>query len=187
MISDKRRNYSELLKSLDNYYSKYPYSKINLILLGKLVPKNDNYIEKYYNKINNKYGEKIKYWTCFIDQKEFDKEILNSDIILSNVYPTKKIKGISEMYGISKETGISYVLYKYAKPGLVPLFQKILNGFDSQLIKYKSYFDLINIFRQIDNEEYDIRKLKSEAVINMKRFNQLIEKESQIFIQYLTK
>ena len=91
------------------------------------------------------------------------------------------------MYGISKETGISYVLYKYAKPGLVPLFQKILNGFDSQLIKYKSYFDLINIFRQIDNEEYDIRKLKSEAVINMKRFNQLIEKESQIFIQYLTK
>jgi hypothetical protein len=187
MISDKRRNYSELLKSLDNYYSKYPYSKINLILLGKLVHTNDNYIEEYCSKINNKYGKKIKYWTCFIDQKEFDKEILNSDIILSNLYPTKKIKGILEMYGISKETGISYVLYKYAKPGLVPLFQKILNGFDSQLIKYKSYFDLIKIFRQIDNEEYDIRKLKSEAVINMKRFNQLIEKESQIFIQYLTK
>lgn len=187
MISDKRRNYSELLPEIEKYYKANPGSKILFRFLGRIASPEDEFVADYSKRINKIFGNRIKYWTSFIENDEFEKEIVKSDFILSNIHPTSFKMGIKENVGTSKETGISFIIYKYAKPGIVPDFQNILSGFDNQLIRFESYKKISKIFQKIDHKEYHIKSLNNEAFNNWKQFNELIEKETEIFIQHITK
>lgn len=185
-IDSERRNYKDLLDVFETYISKNQDSNIRLSFLGRIFSDKDQNIGEISDKINLKYGTRIKYWNAFIDQKEFDEEIENADLILSNIYPKIRVQGIPEFYGTSKGTGISYVYYSTAKPGIAPKFQKVMEGFDDQFIRFDSYRDLEQIFMKLDNNEYDIATLKETALRNSQKFNQLINSETRDFIQYIT-
>ena len=185
MISNERRNYKDLLDFFESYLSINLNSRIRLVFLGKIFSKEDRFIANQSDNINLIYGERIKYWNSFIDQKDFDKEVMKSNFILSNIYPEQTVNGIIEKYGISKGTGISYVFYQNTKPGIIPSFQNVLEGFDSQFIKFDNYSDLLDVFKRLDNNEYNLFELRHNSIKNSRKFNKTIIKEREKFIQYI--
>ncbi len=184
-ISNLRRNYKDLLRVIRQYYEKHKDARIKFTFLGRIVDENDSFIANEYRVINETYNDRIKYWEHFIDADEFEREILAADYILSNIYPTIINKGIMETYGITKESGISYVIYKYSKPGIVPSFQNILEGFDNQLITFDKYSDLLTVFEQIEKGDINMKELLHNAFLNTKKFNFLLKKESGKLIKYI--
>ena len=91
----------------------------------------------------------------------------------------------AEKYGITKESGVSYIIYKFTKPGIVPKWQKVFNDFENQLVNFDSYYDLIQILSSIDDDLYDLRLLHKNAIHNHKKFNNNLIKETNIFLNHL--
>lgn len=187
MISERRRNYKGVLKILKRYYNDYPNSGIRIKFLGRILSAKDNFIAEVSDNINKKFGDKISYWDTFIPDNEFENEIKNADFLLSNLNVYNDLGNRVEIYGITKESGISFIIYKYAKIAIVPRSQNILSGFDSQLIKFDCYDDLYKIFRKIENNEIDLEKLRVNANKNKHNFNNLIINENIKLMEFLTK
>ena len=185
MISEDRRNYKDILTVLEKYFHDNPESKIRIKFLGRIVSEKEKFVAERSDKINKKFGNRISYWNEFISDIEFEKEIESSDLILSNVKVFNNLKDRMEIYGITKESGVSFIIYKYAKAAIVPKFQNILFGFESQLIKFECYDDLYDIFKNLDNQEIDLGKLIINAKENRKIFNERISEENSKILNYL--
>ena len=95
------------------------------------------------------------------------------------------LKDRIEIYGLSKISGISYQIYKYAKPGIVPLHQNAFIDFDKHLIKYSTFDDLYQILEDLETGKYNLKKLGEEAKINQQKFNSLINDEISKILDYL--
>jgi len=186
IISANRRNYKELLAEIERFFSKTPISKITFVFLGKIDIRDDGNIAECIDRLNTLYPEKIRYWKSFIGSSMFEEELNNADYILSNVHPKIIKQGFIEVYGVSKESGVSYLIYKHAKPGIVPSNQIILKDMDSQLVKFNSYSELSIIFGMLENNTIDLKELKIAAKKNREMFNVLIDKESKRFIRFIT-
>ncbi len=185
-ISSDRRNYSELINVLENYYSRNPESVIRVKLLGKLEEsKSNEYVKIKIDELNRKYGKKLFYWSSFIPVKEFEQEIVHADVIMSNLNVVNRLNDRVEIYGLTKESGISFVIYKYAKVAIVPDLQKVLSGFSDQLIHYTSYEQLINIFTQIEKGTINIDQLRKHAIENSRTFRERANKEKNRIEKYL--
>ncbi len=185
MISQSRRNYIDLLEALELFYCQFPKSIVFFIFLGRVVNKTDDFILKKIDEINSRYGKKIKYFTTFVPLEEFEKSLTSCDFILSNVHVYNNLKDRIEIYGVTKESGVSFTIYKYNKPAIVPESQHILAGFDTQLIKFSKYDELFDIFKRIENGYFDIDKLRKEALINQTRFNEKVTVIKEKIIQYI--
>ncbi len=189
MITEERREYIKLLTILKKFYSNFPNSRIRIKFLGSI--KNEKNIEKkkiildFINEINLISKDAIFYGKEYIPTNEFFQIIEKTDLILSNSKVFYSPKDRVEIYGITKITGISYLLYKYDKPAIIPYHQNILMGFDSQLIKFKEYGDLMQIFNSIENDEIDLKTMKSNAFKNRIAFNKLIDREKKSIKNYL--
>jgi hypothetical protein len=186
IISEKRRNYKELLLTLEKYYISNPNSKIKIIFLGKIEnDESKTSILNKINQINSKNRERIKYWNEFVPEQDFSRNLIEGDIILSNINVFVDLRDRIEIYGLSKESGISFQIYKYAKPSIVPSHQNILIGFDNQLIKYSNFNDLYKILENLDSGIYNLEKLKENAKNNRKKFNSVINDEISKILDYL--
>jgi hypothetical protein len=185
MVDSKRRNYKSLMRILDNYYEKNPNSKIQITFLGKIVTENSEFVANISNKINMKYGKKIIYHRNYIPLRDFEKVLIDADYILSNVYVFNKYTDRIEIYGTTKESGISFTIYKYEKVGIVPEAQRILTGFNSQLINYRNYNDLFIILENIENGYFNYKNMKGKARENKIVFNNEIQVEKNRLLQYI--
>ena len=185
LVDSRRRNYIQLLKTIKIFYEKYPNSKIIFDFLGKINKQKEPKIFYEINLINEKFNNKILFYIKFIDDKTFENNIISSDFILSNLKQNIYKQGFKEKYGITKESGVSYIIYKFAKPGIVPNWQKVFNDFENQLVNFDSYSDLIQIFSSIDDDLYDLRLLYKNAICNHKKFNNNFIKETNIFLNHL--
>ncbi|MCF2141415.1 MAG: hypothetical protein K9W44_15265 [Candidatus Lokiarchaeota archaeon] len=192
MISEKRREYINLLLVLKQFYKNNPTSKIRINLLGSINNKENDQdrdkILEIINECNNLSpieGERIKYGKKFIPMEEFTKTLEKADLILSNAKVFNLLEDRLEIYGITKITGISYIIYRYEKPAIIPNHQNILLGFDNQFIKFSNYTDIIDIFNQIEKKEINLEILKRNAFRNRKKFNQLIKTEKNKIKDYL--
>lgn len=183
-VSENRRNYTDLIKTLHQYYSAHNDSRIIFKFLGK-VTENHSHILKGINDINNAFGERITFWRSYIPSEEFKMELQRSDYIMSNINLEIEVRGITEKYGISKESGISFILLKFAKPGIVPgeqLSEKWLKG---QQLSFNKYSDLIDILSKIDNGEIKASDIAEGAVENQKKFSDEIIVSKQHLLDYL--
>ena len=185
LVDSRRRNYIQLLKTIKIFYAKYPKSKIIFDFLGKINKQKEPKIFYEINLINEKFNNKILFYTKFIEDKTFENNILKSDFILSNLKPYIYKQGFKEKYGLTKESGVSYIIYKYSKPGIVPNWQRVFINFENQLVNFETYSDLIRIFSSIDNGLYDLTLLNKNAKHNFKSFNNNLIKETEIFLNNL--
>jgi len=185
LVDSRRRNYIQLLKTIKIFYAKYPNSKIIFDFLGKINKQKEPKIFYEINLINEKFNNKILFYTKFIENKTFENNIISSDFILSNLKQNIYKQGFKEKYGITKESGVSYIIYKFTKPGIVPKWQKVFNDFENQLVNFDSYYDLIQILSSIDDDLYDLRLLHKNAIHNHKKFNNNLIKETNIFLNHL--
>lgn len=183
MITEKRREYINFLMMLKKYYSEHPNSIIRINLLGSINVKENlkerEIILKLINEINEGDQNRIIYGDSFIPKDEFSRAIESADLILSNTKVFNLLEDRAEIYGITKITGISYTLYFYEKPAIVPNYQNILSGFDSQMIKYKNFSDLYSKFEMLEKGEISLKSLKMNAQHNRKQFNLLINDEKK--------
>lgn len=185
LVDRRRRNYNKLLDTIEIFFSKYPKSKIIFEFLGKINKNREPKIYSKINSINSRFNNKILFHTKFIDTNTFENNILKSDFILSNLKPYIHKQGFKEKYGLTKESGVSYIIYKYSKPGIVPNWQKVFIDFENQLVNFETYSDLIKIFSSIDNGLYDLTLLNKNAKYNYKRFNNNLIRETEIFLNNL--
>jgi hypothetical protein len=188
MITEKRREYIVLLKMLKKYYTEFPQSKIRINLLGSINTK-ENVNEKdtilaLINDVNRIDGNKVSYGEKFIPQEEFSRITETADIILSNTLVFNVLSDRMEIYGTTKITGISYLIYKHEKPAIIPNFQNILYGFDNQMIKFGDYSELYRKFKLIENGKIDLEVLKENAHNNRKNFNEVITNEKNEIRKY---
>lgn len=162
MITSRRR-YRELIENLMTNKLK---GKIELVLLGK--PKGsygDEIIELVKEKLKD--GFLLKYWTSFIPTEIFNQEIKKAHILFSEFDPIYYTdNGQKEIYGITKETGISLLMLNKAKVGLLPQDFKQMESILNQTLHYSSLEDLSEIIEKIFNGEIDLTNLTQNALEN---------------------
>lgn len=183
VVDQKRRDYITLLKNLFIYFESYPNSNIQIELLGKL--RNNSKIISLINKVNNKKRNAIIYYTKFIDDEKFNDRIMKSQIIFSNLKKNINKQGINEVYGLTKESGISFIIAKYSKPAILPKWQKVFSQNEDQIIKYNRLSEICDIFTMIESNKEFIRTLKNNAVINKNKISILYREEELKFENFL--
>lgn len=171
MIDQSRRDYLGLLNTVSKYYEMNLKSKIKICLLGRIVGTEAQKLEHTINHINEQHGDRIVFWSAFIPDDEFERQLSSSDLLLSNLKVIKSSDDCNEVYGITKETGISYAIAKYAKPAIVPYLHQILFSLDSQLLKYRNHESLVGIFEELDSGKIDLIALKANALANREYVN----------------
>ncbi len=187
MVDSKRRDYNSLLNSIFDFLKQNNKCKIRFIFLGRIIKENESLIFEKIININNKYCDIIEFYEEYISSEKFNEKIISCDYILSNLKSKIEKQGYNEYYGKTKESGISYLLYKYSKPGIIPNWQITLNDLDNQLIKYSNKTDLKNILIKINKNQINTLKLIKNAELNKFRFNKYIKEETLKFRNYIYK
>jgi len=184
-VENSRRNYKDLLLSFLKYLRLGKDPKIQLVLLGQLkVPKTDQ-VYQMISEVKSKYTNNLMTWNDFVPISEYENHMIEADYLLSNVNLVSNKTSLFEVYGLSKETGVSFAAYKYQKPGIFPIEQRVSPELESQLIRYSGYHELVDVFLRIDAGEYDYLKLKSKAQENSKVYDVTCDIERDAFIGYL--
>jgi len=169
MVS-KRRNYHELLEAVCQEELK---TKVELVLLGKPDKEHGQEIISLAGRLVEK-GYVIRYWNQFVPSEIFDEEIKNAHLLFSHfdtAYRTNN--GQTEIYGISKETGIASLMYNKAKVGLLPKEFNQMETIKNQTITYKSLRELPYILLQIYDGSINLHEKIENAVWNAKTMDLL--------------
>lgn len=151
-INHERRKYDGFIDlALSN-------PKDNFVVLGD-YKKNVTDIG-YYNKM--KKISNIKLYNQYIDNKIFSKIIKKSHLLFSDIRVNYSSSFISEVYGQSKDSGISYLMNEFNLPCM-------LN------IDFKNFYELRNGSLYFEN--YDkMHKIYNNLKINKKYLNLLTKK-----------
>lgn len=158
-----RRNYHELLDVITAADLK---GKVELILLGRPEGHYGLAILERAERLKTE-GHLIKYWKSFISNEVFDEAIRLAHILFSH-FDTRFMtnNGQEEIYGISKETGISLLMYNKAKVGILPKAFSQMQKIKNQTITFQTLEDLKTILANIYTGKLDIREKKINAVRN---------------------
>lgn len=162
MIS-QRRHYRELIETVATEKLK---GKVQLVLLGK--PQGD-YGDRIIQLVKEKIeeGYQIKYWTAFIPDRVFNEEIKKAHLLFSEFNPVYYTdNGQKEIYGLSKETGISLLMLNKAKPGLLPSAFKQMASIENQSLHYRSLEHLAEILDDLYQGKSSLETLIHHAIRN---------------------
>lgn len=180
-VNESRRNYQNIMEQIQLYYVRKSDSKIQFKLLGRLNEEQAD-ILNLINKINFPV-KRIWYWLDYVSDKIFEKEMLSTDYLLSNINVILVKDNRIEIYGQTKETGITYLAYKWAIPLILPYNQIAFREIETQLLRYKEPLDLIKIFESIETQDKHLLRAQSES--NFKKFNILIKKEIDHLFRFI--
>lgn len=184
-INSDRRNYTVILNAFSLYLKKEKNNQIELILLGKPTGKADD-ISITINQIHEieKLDENaIKYWENFIPNDEFEREMINSDILLSNLVEKYPYKKNIEIYGLTKESGITSLMLNYQKPCIVYGNFQLPKVLIKHSLKVHSESELISFFQSVNKRKDLIFKLSDQypdSIISYKK------QANESFVKLLT-
>lgn len=177
MIDEKRRNYTDLLNVINLHYQERPNSNISFTFLGKINAAKEEKLYKALSELKAEYDDRIRFWEAYIPTERFQQELINTDIILSNLKVVNKQKESVEIYGITKESGISYIIYKYGKVAICPNMQVVLSGMDKQIVRFSNYHELLKILNRIDERSNYLASQQRSILQNREAFTDLIREE----------
>lgn len=184
VVDGDKRNYFDILEVISKIF-KEENIKIELKLLGKPKGKVGSEIINKSQEINRCANfNLVKYWEDFIPDNIFEEEIMNSDMLLTNLNIVYKNKNIHEIYGITKETGIVYIMIEYMKPMLTQKDLQILNGFENQIMRYNDIEDLKKILIRIAKDKNMLRYLNNYALQNSIDYYDKVKRESYHLLIY---
>ena len=184
-VTSSSRNYSLLLTSIEQFYRDTPKCRIKFILLGKIDRELEPELFERIMRLKSAYPTSIDYWTSFLTDEEFDNIMTASDFVFSNLNEVSFSKdGIAEYVGKTKATGMSFLVYKYSKPAIVPKYHS-LTGFESQLLIYNDYSGIIDIYRNIDEGIIQKSNYLESAILNSANYSELVKKETSSFLDFL--
>jgi hypothetical protein len=134
LVSKKRKSYDYFIQLCKDF------PNITFILLGKLViEEGGDEIESEIinNKLNN-----VIYYHHFVENDEFRKQIKNASLIFSFVNTNYINQGVPEVYGRTKDSGISYLMAEYGIPLIVNKGFKNFDCLDKGTLYYTDYNEL---------------------------------------------
>jgi hypothetical protein len=170
-VDAKRRNYSLVLEIVEYFSNR---KDIQFVLLGKPVGAgSDDLILKF-----KKYKDTVVCFHDFVDEDEFEKQMLTADIILGPLNKYFKTVDAIEEYGVSKETGITFAIIRYALPGIFPKELTIMDEISSAVKFYNNSSELNSIITELSTNKDRLQELKKNALENSKKFEpQKIKKD----------
>lgn len=183
-VNTDRRDYNIVLNAFKEHLIVTENSKIKLCLLGRVDPLNKVLFNRILT-INRLYNNKIKYFTNYIKADIFNLFINKSDYLLANTYSDFICySGCHEIYGVSKESGISFISVKYNKPLICKYDLPVLNFDNNAFLIYKSENDLVDIFNRVnlnDKNLYPYSSFYKCKDIYIKE----IKKDKQLFLKMI--
>lgn len=147
VICYSRKNIKQILSAFKNTSNKH----IRITFLGKPKTKADE--NRLIQDIMDCGKEgKIRYYTTFIAENEFEFELSNCDIILGSINPEFKMFGYNEIYGLTKDSGLESHAIMHEK-----MFW-INNNYQNEKFyphfkKYATTKELTDLMNQIDLKE----------------------------------
>lgn len=162
----KRREYETVYKACLLLLNKID-KKVKLNFLGKIDKKNkkEQALLEKFKKIT-----KVYYSENFIEETEFRKKVLESDLLLNpSIYETT-YDGVKEYYGKTKQSGGMYTQIEFAKPGLAPSYIKVEPELKSSTVTYKNEKELAEIIIKFDGNKKYRELLINEAEKNSKKY-----------------
>lgn len=168
-VVSKKRNYNELIEHVIK--DKRISDKIDFVFLGCPYDSYGHHIVEKAKSLKNA-GYDIIVFDKFIAKDEFDIHMKSADILLSMFkLEYENDEGQIEIYGMTKETGVSFLALSFAKPVILPSDYIPLSEIENQVIPYKSYSDIIDILVNLDEDRSNLKKISNEAVKSLKNFN----------------
>lgn len=143
MVSKIRKNYDFFLKLANDY------TECDFILLGKI--NYDEGGEDILNKISSMKLKNVYYFDFYIDQKIYNSYMEQADILFSYINIDYNNAGYSEIYGQSKDSGVSYLMLEYCLPLLVNRGFNNFTELEDFTYLYDDYISLKNQLEKLLN------------------------------------
>ena len=135
----------------------------NFIVLGNY--KNNNIDISYHNKM--KKISNIKLYNHYVDNKIFQKVIKKSHLLFSDIRVKYSSSDIYEVYGVSKDSGISYLMNEFNLPCMLNTefrnFYELKNG-SLYFENYKKMHEIYNKLKKNKKYLYSlVKKIKKDT------------------------
>jgi glycosyltransferase involved in cell wall biosynthesis len=160
-ISPSRRNYNLILELFKKVSE--PNGLLHLNLLGKPENSRGERIIDRCKELSEE-GYNVSWAREWIPFEQFHKEIQQSDIILAPLMNKFDRFGVTEYYGKSKGSGCISDALRNGKPIVLPSHFQAEKVMGEGAVYYQNKPDLESIMREIKNNSYFLRNLKTEAI-----------------------
>ena len=87
-----------------------------------------------------------------------------------NVYYKDPKHGDVEIYGLTKESGATFLMLKYAIPGIAPREFNFTKSLQGQILRYDGAGGLLSLLNKILSGEIDLKEIKEKSLQNRKIF-----------------
>lgn len=153
-IEESRRDYKLALSA----FSKLDKNLFRIKILGQA---RDEYGQQVISEAKKMIAD--GYEISFLDSPDnFEKEIVNSDVIFAPLNVYTRYSGVDEVYGKSKESGVTYDVVRYSKPAIFPIAMDLPAELRGCVLKYKFEEQLVKIFNDLCDKKY-YNSLKAKA------------------------
>ena len=136
-----RRRYEGLLRAAQDELLR---AKINVVLLGR---PEDDYGRAVVAKVKELGLSNIMVFEDYIPKEQYHACLKGADFIMSDFKVGFQTRyGQTEIYGQTKETGVSFIILSYAKPGILPANFMGMEEIENQVLRFSTYEDLKILF-----------------------------------------
>lgn len=145
--------------------------KLFLDVLGKPIGDYGSGILKDLQNLRSR-GYSISFNGGYVENRTFEQSVRAAHILLSD-FETSYItnNGQKEIYGITKETGITSLMLNKGKVGLLPDDFNQMEEIKDQTLFFKNREDLTRILLSITSNKISLRDLQQKAVKNAQKMN----------------
>ncbi|MDB9892096.1 hypothetical protein OAC99_01465 [Amylibacter sp.] len=157
----------QLIREATNILSKECRHRFLITLLGRPVDKaNRGFCEDWKLEI----GSSLKYYTSFIPDQEFTGVLRKSHFVLGALNVNYQDKYNSEVYGVSKDTGVDAQAIAYGKPLIINREFRVSKDIQSSSIGFDNAVDLSEVIKNIIYKEVYV-DLALKAMRNSQKFS----------------
>ncbi|HEX3010209.1 MAG TPA: hypothetical protein VHO90_21610, partial [Bacteroidales bacterium] len=172
----RRRDYTIVLQTIRALSH---LKHIRFVLLGAPSGKDAN---EMMNELE-KFPETVTCFRKFVDDSKYEKLMSGANLVLGPLYKFFDTNEATEEYGISKETGITFAIIRYALPGIFSSQVTVMDEIKSGVLFYNDASHLAEIITDLSADKEKYLLLKQQAHLNSKKFEAARVKE--VFLREL--
>lgn len=167
-IDPRRKDYHSVLEVFEKITPEV--RNITLTLAGKPVWDYGLEIISKCKKLKEQ-GVPLNWHDDFVKQSEFEKIMHDSDVIIAPVNREMPFSEDNEIYGLTKATGATFDMARYAKPGIIPEFFNVPSELNGSLMKYSTQDELADLIKNIAADSDYLTRLKLKALSNSHNYS----------------
>ena len=136
MVNTDRKRYDDFIRLASRFPS------IDFYLLGKIKPEKE---ETLFTQLKAFEGDNLHFYTEFVATEDFDEVMKAADFIYSDVVTDFRVADFREVYGHTKDSGVSYLIQQYGAPGILNRDFANLPHLNEGTFYFKNINDLVDL------------------------------------------